>query len=127
MNENLLKASKNAALTLNAIYEWLERIEANGGAMSISGVATCHSMLLSLRKNAARTQTLIFGPLNEAMDQAPKNEEILTQMRDALAEAEDTIRHVQSSLRNGGTPQDVIMNNGMTRIQLAINASRSLK
>ena len=64
---NLMKAAKNAAATLVAIYQWVDRVEAAGGATSISGVAACHAMLTSLRKNAGRTEELVLKPLREAI------------------------------------------------------------
>ena len=69
-NEDLLKAAKNAAATIVAIYEWLDRVEKAGGATSISGVAACHAMLTSLRKNADRTETLVLAPLRAAIEAA---------------------------------------------------------
>ncbi len=66
----LLTAAKNAAATILAIYEWLERVEKAGGATSISGVAACNAMLTSLRKNAGRTETLIMAPLRAAIAKA---------------------------------------------------------
>lgn len=68
-NNDLLKAAINAAATISAIYEWLDRVEAAGGATSISGVAACNAMLKSLRKNAGRTETLILAPLRTAIEQ----------------------------------------------------------
>ena len=67
---DLLTAAKNAAATIMAIYEWLERVEKAGGATSISGVAACNAMLTSLRKNAGRTETLIMAPLRKAIADA---------------------------------------------------------
>lgn len=64
---DLLAAAKNAAATIMAIYEWLDRVEKAGGATSISGVAACNAMLTSLRKNAGRTETLIMAPLRKAI------------------------------------------------------------
>ena len=68
----LLKAATNAAATIAAIYEWLERVEKAGGATSISGIAACHAMLTSLRKNAGRTESLIMAPLRAAIEKATK-------------------------------------------------------
>lgn len=65
--DELLKVSKNAASAIVAIYEWLDRVEQAGGAKSISGVAACHAMLTSLRKNGNRTETLILAPLRAAI------------------------------------------------------------
>jgi hypothetical protein len=45
-------------------------VEAEGGATSIAGVAKCHAMLKSLRKNADRTEQLVMKPLREAIAKA---------------------------------------------------------
>lgn len=70
LTDDLLKSAKNAAATIVAIYQWLERVEKAGGAKSIEGVATCHAMLTSLRKNAGRTETLVMAPLRKAIADA---------------------------------------------------------
>ena len=70
MSDELLIAAKNAALTIGAIYDWLDRVEKAGGTTSISGVAECHAMLTSLRKNADRTETLVMAPLRAALAKA---------------------------------------------------------
>lgn len=70
MNTDLLSAAKVAAATINAIYEHLDRVEAAGGATSTSGVAACHSMLTSLRKNAPRVDALVMAPLMKAIEAA---------------------------------------------------------
>jgi hypothetical protein len=69
-NDDLLTAATNAAAVIAAIYEHLERVEKAGGAMSLSGVAACHTMLTSLRKNAKRTDELVMAPLRKAIEQA---------------------------------------------------------
>ncbi len=66
----LLTAARNAAATIGAIYEWLERVEKAGGATSMSGIASCHAMLTSLRRNAERTDALVIKPLREALTKA---------------------------------------------------------
>lgn len=66
----LLQAAKVAAATLGAVYEWLERVEKAGGTTSISGIASCHAMLTSLRKNAPRVETLVMEPLRKAISDA---------------------------------------------------------
>lgn len=66
----ILTALTNAAATIGAIYEWLDRVEQAGGATSMSGVAACHSMLKSLRKNGARTEQLIMAPARAAIAKA---------------------------------------------------------
>jgi hypothetical protein len=60
---DLLAAAKNAALVISSIYESLEKIDRLGGAASISGIAACHSMLASLRKNEPRVDALVMQPL----------------------------------------------------------------
>jgi hypothetical protein len=71
-DSDLLTAAKNAAWTIAAVYEWVERVEAKGGATNIEGVAAAHAMLTSLRKNADRTETLIMAPLRKAIEDASK-------------------------------------------------------
>jgi hypothetical protein len=66
-DDAVLEAAKNAAATIAAIYEWLDRVERAGGATSIAGVAACNAMLTSLRKNAGRTEKLIMEPLRKAI------------------------------------------------------------
>lgn len=66
----LLKAATTAAAVIGAHYEWLERVEKAGGATSVSGVAACHAMLKSLRKNAERTDKLVMEPLRAAIARA---------------------------------------------------------
>lgn len=63
----LLNAARNAAAVIGAVYQWLERVEAAGGATSISGVAACNAMLKSLRKNAERNEQLVLAPLRAAI------------------------------------------------------------
>ena len=67
VDEDLYKAAVNAAAIIGAIYEWVDRVEKAGGATSVSGVAACHAMLTSLRKNAGRTETLVMDPLRKAI------------------------------------------------------------
>ena len=69
-HDELFKAAMTAAVLIGAIYEWLDRVEKAGGATSIEGVAACHAMLTSLRKNAARTETLVMEPLRAALAKA---------------------------------------------------------
>ena len=69
-HDELLEAATNAAAMLGAVYQWLDRVEKSGGTRSISGVAACHAMLTSLRKNAARTETLVMEPLRAALAKA---------------------------------------------------------
>ena len=73
MSKELLTAAKNAAAVIVAHYQWLERVEDAGGATSIAGVAKCNAMLLSLRKNADRTEKLVMEPLRAAIAAAEKD------------------------------------------------------
>ena len=68
MSDDLLRAATNAAATLAAVYEWVDRVKAEGGATSIAGVAKCNAMLASLEKNRVRCEELIFAPLREAIE-----------------------------------------------------------
>lgn len=66
-NNELLDAAKNAASVIDAVYQWLERVEKAGGATSLEGISACHAMLKSLRKNAIRTEKLVMVPLRAAI------------------------------------------------------------
>jgi hypothetical protein len=68
----LLAAAKNAAATLVAIYDWVDQIEQAGGATSMTGIAKCHAMLKSLRRNSARVEELVLAPLRKAIADAEK-------------------------------------------------------
>jgi len=67
---DLLKAATNAAATIGAIYQWLDRVEKAGGPTCLSGIAECNAMVRSLRKNADRTEKLIMEPLRAAIAKA---------------------------------------------------------
>jgi hypothetical protein len=67
-SRQLLDAAVNAAATINAIYDWVDRVKAAGGTTSISGVAACHAMLQSLERNRARCDRLIIEPLKAAIE-----------------------------------------------------------
>lgn len=69
-DSELLKAATAAAAMLGAVYEWLDRVNAAGGATSISGVASCNAMLKSLEGNRARAEKLVMAPLRAAIAQA---------------------------------------------------------
>lgn len=66
----LVDALTATTATIGAIYQWLEMVEAAGGAKSIAGIAKCHAMLTSLRENAARTETLVMAPARAALAKA---------------------------------------------------------
>ena len=67
---SLLDAARNAAATISAVYQWLERVEKAGGATCVDGVVECNAMLKSLRNNAKRTDDLIMAPLLAAIAEA---------------------------------------------------------
>ena len=64
------KALVNAAATIGAVYQWIDQIEAAGGATSISGVAKCHAFLASMKKNRERMETLVMEPARQAIEAA---------------------------------------------------------
>lgn len=66
----LLKAASHAAATIGAIYQWLDSVNAAGGATSIAGVAKCHAMLKSLENNRARTEKFVMEPLRKAIQES---------------------------------------------------------
>lgn len=70
MDDNLLRAATNAAATLGAVYEWVDRVKAAGGPTCIAGVAACNAMIASLEKNRSRAETLIMQPLRETIEKA---------------------------------------------------------
>lgn len=69
-DNDLLKAATNAAAMLGAVYEWLDRVKANGGATSISGISTCNAMIKSLEGNRSRAEKLVMEPLRAAIAKA---------------------------------------------------------
>lgn len=69
-DKELLKAASAAAAMLGAVYEWLDRVEKAGGTKSLSGIASCHAMHESLKKNRNRAETLVMQPLREAIAKA---------------------------------------------------------
>lgn len=69
-DDELLKAAANAAAVLGAVYEWVDRVQDNGGAGSIAGISTCHAMIKSLEGNRARCEKLVMEPLRAALSKA---------------------------------------------------------
>ncbi len=67
MTEDLLRAAHVAAATIDAMYQWIDRVEKAGGTTSISGIAACHAMITSMNKNRGRVQSLVMDPLNSAI------------------------------------------------------------
>lgn len=66
-DKKLMSAAVNAVDTIDAIYRWIDMIEAEGGATSIAGVAKCNAFLLSMKKNRSRTMELVVKPLRAAV------------------------------------------------------------
>jgi len=58
----LVTALKNSIATIEALYVMLKRVEDAGGAMTISGIAACHTMLTSMRTQAPRIEKLVLAP-----------------------------------------------------------------
>ena len=73
MDENLLDAAKNAAATIDAIYQWVDRVNSAGGPTCIAGIASCKAMIDSLEKNRDRAETLIMQPLRVAIQSQQEN------------------------------------------------------
>jgi hypothetical protein len=70
MSEKLIKAAINASNTITALYEWADMVEKAGGTTSIAGIAKCHAMLASMKKNKSVIDNLVMVPLQEALDDA---------------------------------------------------------
>lgn len=64
-DDKLLRAAANAAAALDAIYQWVDRVNAAGGTTCISGVASCNAMLTSLKSNRERMEASIMKPLRD--------------------------------------------------------------
>lgn len=67
MDKELLTAASNAAALLGTVYQLLDRVQANGGATSISGIASCNAMIKSLEANRSLAETLVMEPLRQAL------------------------------------------------------------
>lgn len=67
MDDKLKTAALNALAALDAIYQHLDRVNAAGGATSLSGVAACNTMLKSLNAQRARMENLVIQPLRAAL------------------------------------------------------------
>lgn len=67
MKDKVLTAAANAAATLTAVYQWVDMVEEAGGTGSIAGIAKCHAMIESLKKNRGRMDSLIIAPIREAL------------------------------------------------------------
>jgi hypothetical protein len=71
-DEKLIKAAVNASNTIHAVYQWIDKIEAAGGAHSISGVAACHAFLTSMKKNKSRIDSSVMQPLEAELSARQK-------------------------------------------------------
>jgi hypothetical protein len=67
-DDKLIKAAVNASNTIHAFYQWIDKIEAAGGAKSISGVATCHAFLESMKMQKPRIDRLVMEPLEAELN-----------------------------------------------------------
>lgn len=67
MDDNIKKAATNALAALDAIYQHIDRVNAAGGATTLSGVAACNTMLKSLNTQRPRMEKLIIEPLRAAL------------------------------------------------------------
>lgn len=65
--DDLARALSNAALTIEAIYEWVDRVEKAGGTTCMEGVAAAHAMMKSLKKNRARISRLVLEPARQVL------------------------------------------------------------
>jgi hypothetical protein len=70
--EKLIAAASNAANTILAFYVFVDRIEKVGGTTSLSGIAACHAMIESMKKNRSRLDKLIIDPINEVIAERAK-------------------------------------------------------
>lgn len=68
--EQLMRAATNAAAMLGAVYQWVDKVNAAGGATSISGISACNAMLKSLENNRGRCEKLIMEPLRSVIQSA---------------------------------------------------------
>ena len=65
-----IKALAISAATLDSVYQWLDRVDADGGPTCIAGIASTKAMLDSLRKNRGRMETLVMEPARTAIARA---------------------------------------------------------
>ena len=63
----LVEALGKAASTVGAFYQWVDMIEAEGGATNIAGVAKCNAFLASMKKNRPRVENLVMEPARKAL------------------------------------------------------------
>ncbi len=73
--QKLYDALVKAAATITAIYSWVEKVEKSGGTTCMSGIATCHAMISSLKKNKPRINTLIMDPIIEVQNRRKEQEQ----------------------------------------------------
>jgi len=67
MSDDLVKAAVLAQNTIEAIYQWVDKVEKAGGTTSIEGIAVAHAMFKSLQSNRSRLDKLITQPLEKAL------------------------------------------------------------
>ena len=71
-DDKLIKAAVNASNTIHAVYQWIDMIEAEGGAGTIAGVAKCNAFLKSMKGQRNRLDKLIMQPLEEELSARQK-------------------------------------------------------
>lgn len=67
-DDPIFTAAVNAACVIVTIYELLDKVEKAGGTSSISGVAACHALITTMRKNKAEIDKSILKPLKAAIE-----------------------------------------------------------
>jgi predicted enzyme related to lactoylglutathione lyase len=70
--DGLAEALGNSAAMLGAVYQWLDKVNAAGGATSISGIAACNAMLKSIEGNRSRAEKLVMEPTRNALTEYRK-------------------------------------------------------
>ena len=67
MTDDLVKAAVLAHNTIEAIYQWVDKVEKAGGTTSIQGIAAASAMFRSLKSNRSRLDKLVTEPLQKAL------------------------------------------------------------
>lgn len=73
MSDDLVKAAVLAHNTIEAIYQWVDRVEKAGGTTSIEGISVAHAMFKSLKANRKRLDNLVTEPLQKALAELKGN------------------------------------------------------
>lgn len=75
MSDDLVKAAVLAHNTIEAIYQWVDRVEKAGGTTSIEGISVAHAMFKSLNANRSRLDKLVTEPLQKALTELTGDKE----------------------------------------------------